>query len=138
MTKTSVKFTKDRHKTVGGVAHTRYLLLEVGQNHGTMYPRKAEYYMYIPSLFFEKVGDNNCDSPPGQVDRLKANKLLCHYTGIIQEKCNRQYRSFTGSFSFYTVNSSLSMHFSSHYNLTEILMTYKNNLWSIAGTSYPK
>ena len=26
MTKTSVKFQKNRHKTVGGVAHTRYPL----------------------------------------------------------------------------------------------------------------
>ena len=48
MTNTSVKFQKDRHKTVGGVAHTRYLLLGEwggGQNDGihgrpnTMTPR---------------------------------------------------------------------------------------------------
>ena len=42
MTKAPVKFQKDRHKTVGGVSHTRYLLLEGGQYHGkpnTMSPR---------------------------------------------------------------------------------------------------
>ena len=51
MTKTPVKFEKDRHKTVG-VVHTRYLLLEGGWNHVTMEQRKAEYY--VPSLFFKK------------------------------------------------------------------------------------
>ena len=30
VTRTPAKFQKDRHKTVGGVAHTRYLLLEGG------------------------------------------------------------------------------------------------------------
>ena len=33
--------------------HTRYLLLE---GDGTMELLKAEYYMYIPSLFFKKAG----------------------------------------------------------------------------------
>ena len=51
MTKTPIKFQKDRHKTVGGVAHTRYLLLEGAE------PQKAEYC--APSFFFEKSGDNN-------------------------------------------------------------------------------
>ena len=49
MTKAHVKFQEDRHNTVGGVAHTRYLLLEVRDG-----PWKAEYY--VPSLFFEKAG----------------------------------------------------------------------------------
>ena len=53
MTKAPVKFQKDRHKTVGGAAHTRYLLLE-GNRITEL--RKAEYYS--PSLFFEKAGDN--------------------------------------------------------------------------------
>ena len=55
MTKTPVKFQNDRHKTVhktvGGVVHTTYLLLEGAE------PRKAEYY--VPLLFFEKAGDKN-------------------------------------------------------------------------------
>ena len=34
MTKTPVKFKKDWHKTVEGVAHTKYPLLEGRQNHG--------------------------------------------------------------------------------------------------------
>ena len=59
MIKTPVKFQKDRFKTVGGVALTRYLLQT--RNHAPRIthhtPRKAEYY--VPSLFFEKAGDNN-------------------------------------------------------------------------------
>ena len=55
MTKTSAKFQKDQQNTVGGVAHTKYLLVG-GHNHRTMESRKAEYY--VPSLFFEKAGDN--------------------------------------------------------------------------------
>ena len=56
--KTPVKFRKDRFKTVGGVALTKYLLQTRNHaprttDHG---PRKAEYY--VPSLFFEKAGDN--------------------------------------------------------------------------------
>ena len=43
MTKAPVKFKKDRHKTVG-------------EGNGTTEPRKAKYH--VPSLFFEKVGDN--------------------------------------------------------------------------------
>ena len=35
MTKTPAKVQKDQHKTVGGVEHTRYLLLEGGRNHVT-------------------------------------------------------------------------------------------------------
>ena len=50
MQKTPVTFKKDRQKTVGGVAHTRYLLLVITE------ARSAEYY--VPSLFFEKAGDN--------------------------------------------------------------------------------
>ena len=52
MIKTPVKFQKDRSKTVGGVALTRYLLQT--RNHAPRIthhaPRKAEYY--VPSLFF--------------------------------------------------------------------------------------
>ena len=39
MTNTPVKFQKDRRKTVGGVANTRYLLLEGEQNQGTIESR---------------------------------------------------------------------------------------------------
>ena len=53
MTKTPVKCQRYRSKTVGGVAYTRYLLLEEGRVDGL----KAEYY--VLSLFFEKAGDNN-------------------------------------------------------------------------------
>ena len=65
MTKTSVKFQKNRHKTVGGVAHTRYIVLQgdgktegqtEGQTEGRTEGRKAENY--VPPLFFEKAGDN--------------------------------------------------------------------------------
>ena len=52
--KRPVEFQKDLHKTVGGVAYTRYLLLEGDR---TTEPRKAEYY--VPSLFVEKAGDKN-------------------------------------------------------------------------------
>ena len=52
MTKTPVKFQNDWHKTVG-VALSRYVLLEA---EGATELRKAEYY--VPSLFFEKAGDN--------------------------------------------------------------------------------
>ena len=45
ITKTPVNFQKDRQRTVGVDAHTRYLLLL----------QKAENY--VPSLFFEKAED---------------------------------------------------------------------------------
>ena len=48
MMKTHVKFQKDWLKTVGGVALTLSIINQA--------PRKAEYY--VPSLFFEKAGDN--------------------------------------------------------------------------------
>ena len=60
MTKTSVKFRKNRHKTVGGVAHTRYLSYirgTEGRKDGRTEGRKAENY--VPPLFFEKAGDKN-------------------------------------------------------------------------------
>ena len=66
MTKTSVKFQKNRHKTVGGVAHTRYIVLygdgrtdgrKDGRTERRKDGRKAENY--VPPLFFEKAGDNN-------------------------------------------------------------------------------
>ena len=52
MTKTSVKFRKNRHKTVGWVAHTRHLLLYGGRKEG----RNAEYMYYVPSPLFSKKG----------------------------------------------------------------------------------
>ena len=61
MTKKSVKFRKNRHKTVGGVAHTRYIVL-LGDGNTERWKdrrtegRKAENY--VPPLFFEKAGDN--------------------------------------------------------------------------------
>ena len=62
MTKTSLKFRKNRHKTVGGVAHTRYLQYNGdrrtdGRKDGQKDGRNAENY--VPPLFFEKAGDNN-------------------------------------------------------------------------------
>ena len=63
MIKTPVKFQKDRSKTVGGVALTRFLLQT--RNHA---PWKAEYY--VPSLFFEKAGDNK------QIQRIYVPLLL--------------------------------------------------------------
>ena len=58
MTKRSVKFQKNRHKTVGGVAHIRYLLLFFwgggGRKDGRTEGRNAENY--VPPLFFEKAG----------------------------------------------------------------------------------
>ena len=58
MIKTPVKFQKDRSKIVGRVVLTSYLLQT--RNHALRIthhaPRKAEYH--VPSLFFEKAGDN--------------------------------------------------------------------------------
>ena len=51
MTKTPVKFQKNRHKIVRGVAHTRYLLLLWGRKYGT----NAEYYVT------EKAGSKPSD-----------------------------------------------------------------------------
>ena len=51
--KTPVKFQKDRQKSVGRVAHTRYLLLEMWG--GGTEPRKAD--CYVPSLFVQKGGE---------------------------------------------------------------------------------
>ena len=57
MTKTPVKFPKDQLRTVGVDAHTRQVLLQGGgRNHEITELRKAQYY--VPSLFFEKAGDN--------------------------------------------------------------------------------
>ena len=58
VTKTHVKFRKDRHKTVGDVEHTRYLLLKREGAEVWKYTevyertekRKAE--LHIPSFFF--------------------------------------------------------------------------------------
>ena len=49
----TVKFQRNRGKTVVEDPYTRYLLLKEGQREG----HNAEYY--VPSLFFVKVGDNN-------------------------------------------------------------------------------
>ena len=74
MMKTSVKFQKNRNKTVGGVAHTRYYRGRKdgrtdgrtdgrkdgrmdGRTDGRKDGRKAKNY--VPPLFFEKAGDNN-------------------------------------------------------------------------------
>ena len=56
MTKTSVKFRKNRHKTVGGVAHTRYIVLwgdgrTDGRTEGRTESRKL-----CPSAFLRKGG----------------------------------------------------------------------------------
>ena len=61
MIKISVKFQMNRHKTVGGVAHTMYIVLwggggGVGRKDGRTEGRRAENY--VPPLFFEKAGDN--------------------------------------------------------------------------------
>ena len=64
MPKTPVKFQKDPPKTLGGVALTRYILFIGGRNlgisefrnFGIPEYRKAENH--VPSLFFEKAGDN--------------------------------------------------------------------------------
>ena len=73
MMKTSVKFQKNRNKTVGGVAHTRYILLQGdGRTDGRKDGRKdgrtegrtdrrtegRKAKNYVPPLFFEKAGDN--------------------------------------------------------------------------------
>ena len=52
MTLTPVKFQSNQSKPVGGVPYTRYLLLEGGRTGGW----NAKYY--VPSIFFEKAGDN--------------------------------------------------------------------------------
>ena len=58
MTKTSVKFQMNQYKTVGGVAHTRYIHVVLKgevKTEGRTEGRKAENY--VPPLFFEKAGD---------------------------------------------------------------------------------
>ena len=53
------KFQKNRIKTVGGDAHTRYMLpYEDGKTDIRISKgREAEYYAF-PPLFFETAGDN--------------------------------------------------------------------------------
>ena len=51
MINTSVKFRKNRHKTVGGVAHLKYLLLLGGQKDGRMESQRLR-----PSAFLRKGG----------------------------------------------------------------------------------
>ena len=53
---TPIKFHKDRLRTVGADAHTRYLPLE---GDGTTELRKAEYY--VLSLFFKTKIANNTE-----------------------------------------------------------------------------
>ena len=53
MTLTPAKFQKYQPKTVGGVAYTRYLLLERGRKE-RLTDRHSDYY--VPWLFFVKVG----------------------------------------------------------------------------------
>ena len=58
MIKTSVKFQNNLNKTVGGVAHKRYILLKGdGRTEGRK-DGKPDNSMYVPPLFFEKAGDN--------------------------------------------------------------------------------
>ena len=52
--KTAEQFLKDRHKFVGGVTDTRYILSEVCTTHQK--PLEAKYH--VPSIFFEKAGEN--------------------------------------------------------------------------------
>ena len=66
MVKTSVKFQRNRDKTVGGVAHTRYILVSGGRKDGRTDGRtdirtrgRTESRNYVPPLFFEKAGANN-------------------------------------------------------------------------------
>ena len=69
MVKTSVKFQKNRNKTVGGVAHTRYILLQ-GDGRTDIWKDGKSKTMCLrfsskPPLFFEKAGDKNrrsCDA----------------------------------------------------------------------------
>ena len=70
VTKPSVKFRKNWHKTVGGVAHTRYIVLKGdgrtdgrtdrrtdGRRDGKTEGQKAENY--VSPLFFEKAGEKS-------------------------------------------------------------------------------
>ena len=62
MTKTPVKFRKNRHKTVGGVAHTRYLLLKgdgSAPRYGATLVRNAEYY--VPHFSSKRRGTKSKD-----------------------------------------------------------------------------
>ena len=62
MNLTPVKFQRNRSKTVGGIAYTRYKLLEGvegrtegwkdGRMEGWVKGQKVKYY--VPSLFFER------------------------------------------------------------------------------------
>ena len=71
MVKTSVKFQKNRSKTVGGVAHTRYILYrgtEGRKDRRTDGMTKAKNY--VPPLFFEKAGDNKMATKSENADLL--------------------------------------------------------------------
>ena len=59
MPKTSVKFQKNRHKTIGGAAHTSYLLHYEFRRDGRKDRRKDEMpNTMTPSAFLmEKAGD---------------------------------------------------------------------------------
>ena len=63
MTKTHVQFQTNRHKTVGGVAHTRTYYFKGGggrkdgHKKGRSEGRNAENY--VPPPFFEKARDNS-------------------------------------------------------------------------------
>ena len=62
MTKTSVKFRKNRQKK-NGVAHTRYMYLLLygeGRTEGRTEGRNAEFY--VPLLLFDKTGDKKIRS----------------------------------------------------------------------------
>ena len=71
MIKTPVKFQKDRHKTVEGVAHTRYLLLEGGWKQGkpnTMSPlfsskrRGTKRIFKVVELVFSSISEIVCSN----------------------------------------------------------------------------
>ena len=75
MVKISVKFQENRNKTVGGVAHTRYILLYGDRRVDIRKDRRTERWKaknYVPPLFFEKAGDKE-----GQKDGRPKTMSLC-------------------------------------------------------------
>ena len=81
--KTSVKFQKNRNKTVGGVAHTRYILLKDGRKDGRKDERtegrrtegRTDGKPNVPPLFFEKAGDKKQLNLGGPSNRQPFSKL---------------------------------------------------------------
>ena len=83
MTKTSVKFRKIRHKTVGGVAAQQGTYY-IGGTEGRTEGQKAKNY--VPPLFFEKAGDKKKFHLNFQYAKHVRCNILQYFTAVKMEK----------------------------------------------------